>query len=118
MANLKHLAWAMLVVLGLVVVAPEAEAAITCGQVTQSLIPCANYLQSGGTMPISQACCSGVKGLNSAAKSTPDRQAVCNCLKEIANAYPAANFGLAASVPGKCGVNIPYKIDPSIDCSK
>ena len=118
MANLKQLAWAMLVVMGLVVVAPEAEATITCGQVTQSLLPCVDYLRSGGTVVISPACCGGVRALNSAAKATTDRQAVCRCLKQIASAVPSANFAVAASVPGKCGVNIPYKLDPSTDCSK
>ncbi|KAL7616722.1 hypothetical protein Lser_V15G02749 [Lactuca serriola] len=101
------------VVTCMVVAAPYAEAAITCGQVVSSLSQCASYLRNGGAVP--PACCSGVKSLNSAARTTPDRQTVCGCLKRASG---GVNAGNAASLPGKCGVNIPYKISPSTDCSK
>ncbi|CAH1441389.1 unnamed protein product [Lactuca virosa] len=101
------------VVTCMVVAAPYAEAAITCGQVVSSLSPCIPYLKNGGAVP--PACCSGVKSLNSAAKTTPDRQTACGCLK---SASGGVNLGNAASLPGKCGVSIPYKISPSTDCSK
>nr|GEV96764.1 non-specific lipid-transfer protein-like [Tanacetum cinerariifolium] len=106
---------ACVVVACMLVAAPCAEA-ISCGQVVSSLAPCLGYLQKGGDVP--PACCSGVKALNNAAKSTPDRQTACNCLK---NAY-SANSGISASnaagLPGKCGVSIPYKISPGTDCTK
>ncbi|KAI3511553.1 hypothetical protein L1887_18708 [Cichorium endivia] len=99
----------------MVVAAPYAEA-ISCGQVFSSLGPCLGYLTNGGAVP--QGCCSGVAALNNAATSTPDRQTACGCLK---SAY-AANSGIkpsnAASLPSKCGVNIPYKISPDTDCTK
>ncbi|KAK4406279.1 Non-specific lipid-transfer protein 1 [Sesamum angolense] len=60
----------------------------------------------------------GVKGLYAAAKTTPDRQSVCNCLKSLAASYSTLNLGKAAGLPAQCGVNIPYKISPSTDCSK
>ncbi|KAK8556550.1 hypothetical protein V6N13_064572 [Hibiscus sabdariffa] len=56
--------------------APLAQGAITCGQVSSALVPCLPYLKSGGTVP--PACCNGIKSLNSAAQTTPDRQAACN----------------------------------------
>nr|AAT68265.1 lipid transfer protein precursor [Nicotiana glauca] len=108
---------ALLVVVCMVAVAvmltPHADAAISCGQVVTSLTPCINYVRQGGDIPT--ACCSGIKTLNSQATSTPDRQTACNCIKSAAGSISGINFGLASSLPGKCGVNLPYKISPSID---
>ena len=104
-----------LVLACMVVVAPCAEA-ITCGQVVSSLTSCFGYRTKGG--PVPPACCAGVKGLNNAAKSTPDRQTACGCLKGVYASNSGINLSNAASLPGKCGVNIPYKISPSTDCSK
>ncbi|KAJ9543336.1 hypothetical protein OSB04_023043 [Centaurea solstitialis] len=98
----------------MVVVAPYADA-ITCGQVTSSVVPCFGYLSKGGPMP--PACCRGVVGLNNAAKTTADRQTVCRCVKGIFVSTPGINLGNAASIPSKCGVNIPFKIEPTVDCN-
>ena len=110
--SLIRLASAMLIVM--VVGSPLAEAAISCGQVTSSLAQCIGYLQKGGAVP--PACCSGIKALNSAAKTTPDRQGVCNCLKSLSGKISGINYGFAAGLPSKCGVSIGYKISPSTDC--
>lgn len=103
------------VVTCMVVAAPYAEA-ITCGQVVSNLAPCLGYLKNGGAVP--SGCCSGVTALNNAAQSTPDRQTACGCLKSAYSANSGINAGNAAALPGMCGVNIPYKISPSTDCSK
>ncbi|EEF29523.1 non-specific lipid-transfer protein 1 [Ricinus communis] len=98
------------------VVAPMTTQAITCGQVASSLGPCLNYLKgAGGTAP-SAACCNGVRGINSAAKTTADRQTACQCLKSAANGIPGLQPKLAESLPGNCNVNIPYKISLSTNC--
>ncbi|KAI3756618.1 hypothetical protein L1987_56440 [Smallanthus sonchifolius] len=97
----------------MVVAAPYANAAVSCGKVASLLAPCLPYLKNGGAVPAT--CCSGVKGLNSLAKTTADRQAICKCLKSFSSGINAGN---AASLPGKCGVSVPYKISPSTDCSK
>ncbi|XP_019446692.1 PREDICTED: non-specific lipid-transfer protein 1-like isoform X1 [Lupinus angustifolius] len=91
-----------------------AQATITCDQVVSGLAPCLTYLQSGGAVPVT--CCNGVKGLVALPKSTADKQTICNCLKSAASStqFDPAN---AASLPGKCGVNLPYKITPSTDCN-
>ncbi|KAJ0734860.1 putative plant non-specific lipid-transfer protein/Par allergen [Helianthus annuus] len=52
-----------------------------------------------------------------AAKLTPDRQTACGCLKSVYASNSGINLGFASNLPGKCGVNIPYKISPSTDCS-
>nr|XP_043610374.1 non-specific lipid-transfer protein 1-like [Erigeron canadensis] len=106
---------ACMVVACIVVLAPHAEA-ITCGQVTSNLLPCLNYLRSGGPIPAN--CCNGVRGLNNAARTPADRKTACGCIKNAYNAFPGINGGNAAGLPSKCGVKIPYKISPSTDCSK
>lgn len=63
-------------------------------------------------------CCNGIQGLYGAAQSTPDRQSVCNCLKSLTNDYSSDEIYKAAGLPHQCGVNLPYKIDPSTDCSR
>ncbi|KAI6698668.1 hypothetical protein NL676_018792 [Syzygium grande] len=120
MANpglLKTAALAVAVVCMVVANAPPAASqASSCNQVINTLMPCVSYVLNGGTVP--SACCSGIRSLYSAAKTTADRQGVCNCLKSAIKGIPynANNAGLAAGLPGKCGVNIPYKISPSTDC--
>lgn len=105
---------ACVMVVCMLVAAPAAEA-ITCGQVASSVSSCINYLRSGGALP--PACCNGIRGLNNAARTTPDRQNVCSCLIS-ASRNLRINYGIAAGLPGKCGVNIPYKISPTTDCSR
>ncbi|CAH9134705.1 unnamed protein product [Cuscuta epithymum] len=99
-----------------VVAAPHAEAAITCGQVSQKLAPCLAYLKSGTGLPTA-GCCGGVKSLAGSATTTADRKTACGCLKSLSNSITGLNLGAAAGLPGKCGVNVPYKISPSTDCS-
>ena len=103
-------------VLVICMVVAGGEAAITCGQVVSKLTPCLTYLRNGGAVP--PGCCTGIKALNSAAKTTADRQDACNCMKTLSKSYTGLNLGLASGLPGKCGVSIPYKISPSTDCSK
>ncbi|KAE9603162.1 putative plant lipid transfer protein/Par allergen [Lupinus albus] len=97
-----------------VVGSPIAEAAITCGQVVSGIAPCLSYLQNGGAVPTT--CCDGIRRLVAAAQSTADKQTACNCLKSAAAStkFDPAN---AASLPGKCGVNLPYKISTSTNCN-
>ncbi|KAK8519398.1 hypothetical protein V6N13_133322 [Hibiscus sabdariffa] len=114
MASSMSLKLACVVVLCLVVGAPLAQGTITCGRVTSSLAPCIPYLRNGGAVP--EGCCSGIKSLNAAAQTTPDRQAACNCLKSAAGSMSGINYGLASGLPGKCGVSIPYQISPNTDC--
>ncbi|KAI3956596.1 hypothetical protein MKW92_034325 [Papaver armeniacum] len=100
----------------MVVAAPyAAEGAITCPTVTQKMAPCLGYLLGGAVSP---NCCPNVVSLLGMAKSTPDRQAACGCLKTAAKAMPNLNMAKAAALPGLCKVNIPYKISPTTDCSK
>ncbi|KAG2289869.1 hypothetical protein Bca52824_049473 [Brassica carinata] len=58
-----------------------------------------------------RACCTGVSKLNSIARTTPDRQQACRCLKTAASALGSGlNAGRAAGLPKACGVNVPFPI--------
>ncbi|KAK8926562.1 hypothetical protein KSP39_PZI018598 [Platanthera zijinensis] len=94
----------------------EAAAAISCGQVASSLGQCFGYITGQG--PLSQQCCAGVQRLNAAASSTPDRQTACGCLKSLSGRISNLNPNLAAGLPGRCGVSIPYPISTTTDCSR
>ncbi|XP_020592043.1 non-specific lipid-transfer protein 1-like [Phalaenopsis equestris] len=94
----------------------EASGAMTCGQVVSSLTSCISYIRGMGQL--TGGCCSGVKKLNAMASTTPDRQTACACLKNLASRIPNMNPALAAGLPGNCGVNVPYPISTSTDCSK
>jgi len=100
----------------MVVVAPHAEAAITCGAVAKGIAPCLAYLKSGGAPP--PPCCAGVRSLVSMATTPADRRTACGCLKTSAASIPGLNYGFASALPGKCGVSVPYPISPNTDCSK
>uniref|UniRef100_A0A6N2K7N7 Non-specific lipid-transfer protein n=1 Tax=Salix viminalis TaxID=40686 RepID=A0A6N2K7N7_SALVM len=118
MASPRSLKFVCLVVCAVVMAASTAEAAISCNQVVSALTPCISYVVSNGAL--TQQCCQAIRGLNSAAKTTPDRQGVCTCLKNTASQFASnsRNVALAAGLPGKCGVKLPYKIDPSTDCKR
>ncbi|CAM0950460.1 unnamed protein product [Alopecurus aequalis] len=100
----------------LMMFAGEASA-LTCGQVDSKLAPCVSYA-TGKSPSISPACCSGVRGLNDLAKTTPDRKTACTCLKSLAGSIKSINMGKVSGVPGKCGVNVPFPISMSTDCAK
>ncbi|XP_065026861.1 non-specific lipid-transfer protein 2-like [Musa acuminata AAA Group] len=100
----------------LLVTAPHVTIAITCGEVTSALSSCISYATGKG--PLSTACCSGVKSLNSAAKTTADRKTACTCIKSTVSRLSGAQAGAIAGIPGKCGVSIGYPISASTDCSK
>ncbi|CAN6221801.1 unnamed protein product [Urochloa humidicola] len=68
------------VVAAVLLAAAASEAAVTCGQVNSAIGPCLAYARGQGSGP-SAGCCSGVRSLNSAARTTADRRTACNCLK-------------------------------------
>ncbi|CAN6362069.1 unnamed protein product [Urochloa humidicola] len=107
----------VLAVVAAVLLAATAEAAVSCGQVNSAIGPCLAYARGSGSAPPAQ-CCSGVRSLNSAARTTADRRAACNCLKSAAGRIRGINVGKVSGIPSKCGVSIPYAISPSTDCSR
>nr|QUV72333.1 nsLTP [Anacardium occidentale] len=100
----------------LLVVAPVALA-ISCGQVATNVSPCISYLKTDGKGTPPANCCSGVSALNNLASTTKDRQDACRCLQNAAKSISGLQANTAASLPSKCGVNIPYKISTSTNCA-
>ncbi|CAK8575201.1 unnamed protein product [Lathyrus sativus] len=98
-----------------VITAPMAEAAITCGAVSAALAPCLGYLK--GAPGPSPTCCGGVKGLNGSARTIFDRRSACNCLKNSAGSIPGLKPANVAALPGKCGVKLPFTISTSTNCN-
>ncbi|KAL4381879.1 hypothetical protein AHAS_Ahas04G0177600 [Arachis hypogaea] len=106
-----------LVCMTLITSVPKTKA-VSCMQVVQQLTPCISYVENGGA--VSPQCCNGIRTLLSLAPARQDRQTVCTCIK---NAIRGINFNqntlnLAAGLPSKCRVNIPYQISPSVDCAR
>ncbi|PWA83489.1 plant lipid transfer protein/Par allergen [Artemisia annua] len=101
-----------LVVVGLHAV----EGEVTCDQVVSNMAPCATYLTSNRDS-VPSGCCRGINSLNNAARTTPDRQAVCRCLEQTASQLSDVDPEKARSLPEKCGVNLPFEISPRTDCS-
>ncbi|XP_010253092.1 PREDICTED: non-specific lipid-transfer protein 1-like [Nelumbo nucifera] len=104
------------VVFIIMVVVVGVDAGISCGQVTSQLAPCITYLVRGGA--VSPLCCRGVRGLSASARTTRDRRTACGCIKSASAGIRGLKLALAASLPGRCRVRIPYKISPSTDCSR
>ncbi|XP_021888913.1 non-specific lipid-transfer protein 1-like [Carica papaya] len=113
MANVKL---ACGLVLFVVVAGALTTEALTCSQVASALGPCLAYLQGQAGNSPTAACCAGVRSLNSAAQTTPDRRTACQCLQSAAKATKF-DLSIAASLPGQCGVSIPYKISTSTNCN-
>ncbi|URD95562.1 Protease inhibitor/seed storage/LTP family [Musa troglodytarum] len=99
----------------LLAAAPRGGEAITCSQVYGDLISCVGYLQGG---PIKQQCCSGIKSLLAAARTTQDRRTACGCIKTAAAGLSGIDYGRVSQLPGQCGISVSYKISPNVDCSK
>jgi len=105
-----------LTVICLVLGISMTNAALSCPQVQLKVVPCLAYLRNPGPS-VPAPCCNGLRGLNNQAKTTPDRQSVCRCLKTTALSLSGLNAPALAALPRKCGVNLPYKISTSIDCN-
>lgn len=109
-------ALAVAVMVLLLLLAPASNAAISCSDVIKDLRPCVNYLVKGSGKPPA-ACCAGVSALASAASSSADKKAACECIKSASkNIKP--NPQLAQALPANCGINLPVTISPNVDCSK
>lgn len=97
-------------------IAPPVDAEITCQQVEMLLTPCIGYSMMGGMVPSS--CCEGIKKCLAAKKTAEDRREGCYCVKDMAAKIPLINYDRVNEIPGVCGIKVPYKITPSLDCSK
>ncbi|XVF10980.1 hypothetical protein REPUB_Repub07fG0229700 [Reevesia pubescens] len=110
--TIRALAAVMLILL----LAPASYAAISCSVVIKDLRPCVSYLVNGSGKPPA-ACCSGISALASAASSSADKKAACECIKSASKSMKPKTQ-LAQALPGNCGITLPVAISPNVDCSK
>jgi hypothetical protein len=90
---LKNMQALMLALLAMMLMA-SSEAAITCRQVGSTLAPASRTRPAGGR-PWPWGATTGVRGLNSVARTTADRQAACRCLKSLAGTISKINMGVS-----------------------
>ncbi|KAG1365630.1 Non-specific lipid-transfer protein 1 [Cocos nucifera] len=82
--------------------------------VASSVAECISYARRGGSIPPS--CCSGVRSLAAAAKTTAHRA---TASRASPPGFPASSpVFLPASLASVRGVEIPDTFSPSTDCSK
>ncbi|XLS82640.1 hypothetical protein HN51_048471 [Arachis hypogaea] len=93
------------------------QAVELCGKIDATLVPCVEYLSRNEHI-IPQSCCDGVKNLNAGAKSKEDRQSVCNCIRRMTKNLRGLKPDKLAKLPEQCGVKLPYKLSPSMDCTE
>ncbi|GLJ47204.1 hypothetical protein SUGI_0996430 [Cryptomeria japonica] len=111
------LVWFMVGLVGAaMMISGGVKAAISCSTVTSDLSGCLSYVTGGSSQP-SASCCSGVRTLNSAAATPPDRRAACSCIKSIAGEVPGFRWDRAGQLPAQCGVNIGFPITPKFNYS-
>ncbi|WZZ09562.1 hypothetical protein YC2023_095483 [Brassica napus] len=109
----KNQTMLLLVVTLLMVIAYHEGEAIQCSQITMYLAPCLSYVKGGGNPP--PPCCAGLNNLKSSAPGRPDKQAACQCLKNVANAISGFNDDNAKQLPAKCGVSVGVPFSKSVD---
>lgn len=95
----------------------QAESAsISCGTVSSYLSQCVGYLTFRQGKP-TPGCCGGVKKLAGLATTTPARREVYSCLKSAYSQFPNVKSTAVSSLPGSCGVNLPFKISLQTNCN-
>ncbi|KAJ8900531.1 hypothetical protein K2173_025308 [Erythroxylum novogranatense] len=81
--------------------------AVSCPVVQTNLAPCLSFVSSKSDKP-DGSCCSGVKNINSSAKTKDDRKAVCECIKDGLKGVKYEPKRIP-EIPKKCGlpINLP-----------
>ncbi|KAI3983235.1 hypothetical protein MKX01_020494 [Papaver californicum] len=116
MMNMGRMVCVMVVLAVIQSMFQPSSAAITCTQVVQSLGPCATYITGSVPQP-APACCTGITTLRGMATTTPDKRFACNCVKTATASNPNIRDDAVSSLPGKCGVQLPYAISRNFDCN-
>ena len=110
-------AFAVVLVMMIMMEGWRSVAAISCSQVGVALAPCRKYVREGGnTVPT--LCCAGLRLVVALSKENKDLQVACQCMKNMVTSLPGAKDEFVNNIPVKCGVPIPWKFSPSLVCSK
>ncbi|GLJ47351.1 hypothetical protein SUGI_0999510 [Cryptomeria japonica] len=80
-------------------------------------ILCLPFVSNNAPLPM-QGCCNGFGSLQREAKSSEQRQELCECIHSIAIASGGFfNWAKDAKLPSLCRVNLDFPLDPCINCS-
>lgn len=104
----------VIVLIAIVIMAEQGQAAIDCKTVDSALLPCVPYLTGGGDP--TKACCSGVTSIKTMSVTPQDKKDACNCVKAAANRYPNLKDDVAQALPVKCNVQLDIPISRTTNC--
>lgn len=104
----------VIVLIAIVVMANQGQAAIDCKTVDEALVPCVPYLTGGGTPTV--PCCKGVSSIKDMSVSPQDKKDACNCVKAAANRYPTLKDEVAQALPVKCNVQLDIPVSRTTNC--
>ncbi|GMH23131.1 hypothetical protein Nepgr_024974 [Nepenthes gracilis] len=103
----------------MVAAAPHAAAGLTCSYVVEKVIGCVSYVQGrGSTPPWGSPCCRGIRQLRYILRTRSDRRTSCYCLKTLSRGVSGVNYGAVGKLLGACGVTLPFRIGPHVNCNK
>ncbi|CAN1274247.1 Putative non-specific lipid-transfer protein 14 [Linum perenne] len=89
-----------------------------CSTVTGLISACTSFITYGSPDPLpGSPCCDGMSTLGTVAESAGSGASVCRCLMGLIATYNP-NATTIATLPGFCGIDMGFIIDPNTDCSK
>jgi hypothetical protein len=116
-AGLSLFAFALAVVMAIVLNACPANGDITCKDALLCVLPCEPFLASSGPPTPSFSCCAGVAKVAAQATTPAIRKGLCECLKTAATGIQIDPPKLE-QLPQFCKVSLPVTLDPHINCSQ
>ncbi|CAI0432920.1 unnamed protein product [Linum tenue] len=95
-------------------------AIVGCNDVRSKAKPCFSYAEGKGDQnAVPPAYCDGIHNISNEAKTAEDEKGICNCLKQLSDMLKK---GLVDSwlqqIPGRCAVNVLFKLSIDADCDK
>ncbi|CAN0891679.1 Putative non-specific lipid-transfer protein 14 [Linum grandiflorum] len=107
----------ILVLMTLAVAAAGAIATEDCSTVTGLISACTSFITYGSPDPLpGSPCCDGMSTLGTVVDSGGGGAGVCRCLMGLIATYNP-NATAIATLPGFCGIDMGFIIDPNTDCS-
>ncbi|VVA94983.1 unnamed protein product [Arabis nemorensis] len=84
------------------------QAATTSKAISEILAPCT---KPGGDSP---SCCTSLQML----KDLSPADGKVACIADALSFAPSDVVKLVEALPGKCGLQLPFKLNPSVDCTR
>ncbi|XP_021892230.1 putative non-specific lipid-transfer protein 14 [Carica papaya] len=92
-------------------------AAVECGTMAAIISGCSSFISYGTPEPVpGTPCCDALNNLHVISDSVANKRSVCGCLMGLITTYYPHATALA-TLPGLCGVDLGFTIDPNTDCN-